>query len=218
MSSKREYRLNKRAAEMAETRRRITEAAVALHGTVGPVRTTLSAVAERAGVERHTVYRHFPTEADLFGACSAHYLAANPLPDPNPWRSIEDPRERLARAVDDLYAFYERTEPMLSNVVRDAEFVEAVRSALVPVQDYLAQVTQLLAGAFAGGGDRQCIVEAAIRHALEFYTWRSLAAVECVTRSEAVRLICALVEAASKGTGQLMELRTGPWDSAPLGG
>ncbi len=81
---------------MAETRLRITEAAVELHGTIGPARTTLSAVAERAGVQRHTVYRHFPTEADLFAACSGHYFTANPWPDPEPWRTISDPQQRLA--------------------------------------------------------------------------------------------------------------------------
>src|SRR6476659_2729549 len=79
--TKRKYELKQRAAEMAETRLRITEAAVELHGTVGPARTTVSAIAERAGVQRHTVYRHFPTDADLFAACSAHYVAAHPLPD-----------------------------------------------------------------------------------------------------------------------------------------
>src|SRR5512135_773026 len=109
--TKRKYELKQRAAEMAETRRRITEAAVELHGTVGPARTTVSAIAERAGVQRHTVYRHFPSDADLFGACSAHYLDANPWPDPEPWRAISDPQQRLARALDELYAWYERTEP-----------------------------------------------------------------------------------------------------------
>ena len=112
--TKRKYELKQRAAEMAETRLRITEAAVELHGTIGPARTTVSAIAERAGVQRHTVYRHFPTDADLFGACSAHYIAANPLPDQAPWRAIADPQRRLARALDDLYAYYERTEPMFS--------------------------------------------------------------------------------------------------------
>ena len=120
MSSKRKYKLKKRADEMAETRRRITEAAVGLHGTVGPARTTLSAVAERAGVQRHTVYRHFPSEADLFGACSAHFFTANPWPDLESWRAIDDPHQRLARALDELYAYYERTEAMFSNVLRDA--------------------------------------------------------------------------------------------------
>ena len=88
--TKRKYELKKRAEQMAETRLRITEAAIELHGTVGPSRTTLSAVAERAGVERRTLYRHFPNEADLFAACSAHYFAANPWPDLDGWRAIRD--------------------------------------------------------------------------------------------------------------------------------
>src|SRR3954454_12713677 len=117
MPTKRKYELKQRAAEMAETRLRITEATVELHGTIGPARTTVSAIAERAGVQRHTVYRHFPTDADLFGACSAHYVAANPLPDKEPWRAIADPRQRLARALDDLYAYYERTEPTFTKIL-----------------------------------------------------------------------------------------------------
>ena len=91
-STKRKYELKKRAEDMAETHLRITEAAIELHGTVGPSRTTMSAVAERAGVERRTLYRHFPTEADLFAACSTHYFAANPWPDLGDWRAIRDPQ------------------------------------------------------------------------------------------------------------------------------
>ena len=118
---KRKYELKKRADEMAETHRRITEAAIELHGTVGPARTTLSAVAKRAGVERRTLYRHFPTEADLFAACSTHYFAAYPWPDLDAWRAIGDPQRRLEHALDELYAYYERTGPMLGNVLRDAD-------------------------------------------------------------------------------------------------
>src|ERR671916_1968125 len=100
MEPKRKYELKKRAQEMAETHRRITEAAIELHGSVGPSRTTLSAVAKRAGVERRTLYRHFPTEADLFSACSTRYFAANRWPDLGNWRAIRDPQQRLERALD----------------------------------------------------------------------------------------------------------------------
>ena len=93
---KRPYRLKKRAAAEAETRRRITESAVALHGTLGPSQTTISALAEHAGVRRSTVYRHFPDEAALFAACTAHWMADNPYPDPEAWRAVADPRDRLA--------------------------------------------------------------------------------------------------------------------------
>src|SRR5829696_1786436 len=110
MPSKRTYRLKKRAADMAETRRRITEAAVDLHGSVGPARTTISGVAERAGVQRATLYRHFPDEDALFVACSSHWMAQHPLPDPAGWAAIEDPDERLRVALKELYEWYERGE------------------------------------------------------------------------------------------------------------
>ena len=114
MQAKRKYELKKRAEQMGETRLRITEAAIDLHGSVGPSRTTMSAVAERAGVERRTLYRHFPNESDLFEACSTHYFAANPWPDLGGWRAVRDPEERLERALDELYAYYERTEPIFT--------------------------------------------------------------------------------------------------------
>ena len=142
IAPKRKYELKKRAEEMAETHLRITEAAIELHGTVGPSRTTLSAVAERAGVERRTLYRHFPTEADLFAACSTHYFAANPWPDLGDWRAIRDPHQRLERALDELYAYYERTEPMLSNVLRDAELVDFARDAVAPLHAYLEEAAE----------------------------------------------------------------------------
>jgi AcrR family transcriptional regulator len=194
---KRKYELKRRADAMARTRRRIAEAAVDLHGTVGPARTTLSAVAELAGVQRHTVYRHFPTEADLFGACSAHWIAANPLPDQEPWRAIRDPHRRLAAALDELYAYYERTEPMLSNVLRDAELVEALRPTLVPMQAFLGQTAKILTAGWGARGRRRRVLEAALAHAIDFHTWRSLTASGEITRTEAVDLVIAFVEAAA---------------------
>src|SRR3954467_5796644 len=101
-STKRRYELRKRAEDMADTHRRITEAAIELHGSVGPSRTTMSAVAKRAGVERRTLYPHFPDEADLFAACSTHYFPPPPWPDPAGWRAIRDPQQRLERALDEL--------------------------------------------------------------------------------------------------------------------
>lgn len=194
---KRKYELKKRADDVAATRLRITEAAVGLHGTVGPARTTLSAVAERAGVQRHTVYRHFPTETDLFWACSSHYITANPLPDTDPWRAIDDPHQRLAHALEELYAYYGRTEPMFSNILRDAELVDALRPTLVPLQAFLAEAAEILAAGWPTRGRRRHVLAAALRHAVDFPTWRSLAADRRITRAEAVELVTALVEAAA---------------------
>ena len=193
--TKRKYALKKRAEGVAETRLRITEAAIELHGSVGPSRTTLSAVAERAGVERRTLYRHFPNEADLFAACSSHYFAAHPLPDLAGWRTVPDPQERLERALGELYAYYERTEPMLGNVLRDAELVDFARDAVGPLHAYLEEAAEVLAAGRRIQGRRRRLVAGALRHALAFSTWRSLAA-NGIPPAEAVRLVAALVEGA----------------------
>src|SRR5215218_9654796 len=110
-STKRRYEKRARATKEQATRLRIIEAAIALHGTVGPARTTISAIAERAGVRRATVYRHFPDERTLLLGCSSTWAARNPLPDPATWAAIADPAERLERALDALYTWYERVEP-----------------------------------------------------------------------------------------------------------
>ncbi len=197
--TRRKYELKQRADEMARTRQRITEAAVHLHGTVGPARTTISAIAEQAGVQRHTVYRHFRSDADLYGACSAHYFAANPLPDPERWRAIDDPRKRLARALDELYAYYEANEAMFSNVFRDLDLVDALPATLVPLQQYLARAVEILAAGRPARGRKRHLLTAALRHTVDFRTWRSLTADNQITRIEAVRLAAALGDAAAPG-------------------
>ena len=184
-SERRKYELKKRAEAMEDTRRRITEAAVALHTSVGPARTTVSAVAERAGVQRHTVYRHFPPERELFAACSVHWGATHPWPDPAQWTGLE-------HGLDQLYSWYEETEDMWANILRDAELVEAVPPALKPTEDYLAEVRRRL----AAGRPRRKTVAAAIAHSVDFRTWRSLARDGGLTRAQAVRLMSALVESA----------------------
>ena len=182
---KRKYELKKRAQDMEATRQRITEAAVELHGSVGPARTTVSAVAERAGVQRHTVYRHFPTDKDLFAACSAHFSARYPLPDPTGWTGLAD-------GLDELYAWYEETEYMWRNVYRDAELVDAVPDALRPLQEYLVEAAHTL----ARGLPRRKTVAAATAHAVDFHTWRSLVRGGGLSRAQAVALVSAMVDAA----------------------
>ncbi len=196
-TAKRKYELKQRADEMERTRQRITEAAVRLHGTVGPARTTISAVAEEAGVERHTVYRHFPSEAELYGACSSHFFTANPLPDPEPWQEIDDPRQRLAEALDQLYAYYEHTEAMFSNVFRDLELVDALQPTVVPFQHYLARAVEILAAGRSVRGRGRRLRSAALHHVLDFQAWRSLTRPTEISRADAVRLATAFVDAAA---------------------
>jgi AcrR family transcriptional regulator len=193
--TKRKYQLKKRAEQVGETRRRITEAAIELHGSVGPSRTTMSAVAERAGVERRTLYRHFPNEADLFEACSTHYFSANPWPDLANWRAIRDPQQRLERALDELYAYYERTEPMFTNVLRDAEVVDFARDAVAPLGAYLEEAAETLTIGRQLRGRRRQLVKGALRHAVAFSTWHSLST-NGIGRSDSAKLMTALVEAA----------------------
>jgi AcrR family transcriptional regulator len=182
---KRKYELKKRARDVAATRLRITEAAVELHGTIGPARTTMSAVAARAGVQRHTLYRHFPTERDLFAACSAHHASTHPWPDPGGW-------DGLADGLNELYGWYEQTEAVLTNLYRDFELVDAVPEAMQPLNDYFADARRAL----GKGLPRRRVVAAAIRHAVDFKTWQSLAREGGLSRAQAVRLVSAMVEAA----------------------
>src|SRR5207244_2576947 len=127
ISMTRPYRKGKRAELEEQTRRRITESTVALHEEVGPARTSISAIAERAGVRRSTVYRHFPDEDTLFAACSSHWRAANPAPNPADWAAIEDPGERTQKALRELYEFYARTEGMYSSLMRDEPLMPIVQ-------------------------------------------------------------------------------------------
>jgi AcrR family transcriptional regulator len=193
---KRKYELRRRAEGMEATRRRIAEAAMELHGSVGPARTSLSAVAERAGVQRHTLYRHFPTEAALFTACSGLFAGEHPLPDVERWRAITDPEQRLAAGLDELYAWYEQTEPMLTNLYRDRALVAPVDANMRRTDAYLEQAAGVLATGWAVRGGRRRVLGAAVRHAVDFQTWRSLAREGGVSRAQAVRLACALVESA----------------------
>jgi AcrR family transcriptional regulator len=194
---KRSYRMTRRAELEDETRRRITESAVALHEELGPARTSISAVADRAGVRRSTVYRHFPDEAALFAACSSHWRAANPPPDPAAWAAIADPARRTESALTELYAFYRRTEDMYTSLLRDEAVHETVRRQLRGFHDYVRTIENtLMAGrGLRGGAGRR--TRAAIGHALAFATWRSLTRDRGLSDGDAVRLMCSLVQAAA---------------------
>jgi len=194
---KRIYRMTRRAELEEQTRRRITESAVALHEERGPARTPITAVAERAGVRRSTVYRHFPDEEALFAACSSHWRADNPPPDPSSWAAIEDPGERTEAALHELYAFYRRTERMYTSLLRDEPLVPIVHRLLGDFYGYLGAIQDLLMTGRRLRGRAARRTRAAIGHALAFPTWRSLTREQGLTDADAVALMCALVERAS---------------------
>jgi AcrR family transcriptional regulator len=194
---KRPYRKKKRAELEAETRRRITESAVELHGTIGPSRTSMSAVAERAGVRRSTLYRHFPDEGALFEACSAHWAAANPPPDLSGWASIDDPDERTRTALEEIYGYYRRTERMMSNLLRDEPTNEHVRRQFRAYRAYLDAAGEELMRGRRERGQNRVRVAAAIGHALAFATWRSLVSDQGLGNAQAADLMSGLVRDAS---------------------
>jgi len=193
----RPYRMQRRAESQQETRRRITESAVRLHGTVGPSRTSISAVAAHAGVRRSTVYRHFPDEAALFDACSAHWAAANPPPDLVAWGMIEIPDERLSAGLGELYEFYGRTESMLENLFRDEATVPLVQERFVAFRGYFGAASDTLMAGRALKGAARRGTQAALGHAIAFSTWKSLVREQRLTDAEAVALMRALITAAA---------------------
>jgi AcrR family transcriptional regulator len=192
----RTYRMGRRAEMQAQTRLRITESAVHLHGTLGPARTSMSAVAEHAGVRRSTLYRHFPDEAALFDACSAHWSAANPPPDAGAWAAIKAPDERLRTALSELYAYYGRTEGMFDNLIRDEPTVAIVQQRFAAFRGYMAATCEaLMKGRGLRGGARRR-TQAAVGHAVAFPTWKSLVREQGLADIEAVALACGMVAAA----------------------
>jgi AcrR family transcriptional regulator len=187
-NQKRPYNKKRRAELEEKTRLRITESAMELHGTLGPSRTSISAVAERAGVRRSTVYRHFPDEEALFTACSTHWASLNPPPDIGAWAVIDDPAKRLRTALGELYAYYERTEQMMDNLIRDEELVPTVKQVFGAYRGYLEAAREVLMD-----GRRARKRAAAIGHALAFPTWRSLVREQGLKSTEAAQLMCGLV-------------------------
>lgn len=190
---KRPYRMKRRAESEARTRLRITESAVALHEELGPARTTIGAIADRAGVRRSTVYRHFRDEEELFAACSSHWRAANPPPDVGAWVAIDDPAERTDAALRELYAFYARTRGMYESLLRDEELVPVVRRRLRDFHDYLRRAQDVLMTGRGLRGRAAQRTRAAIGHAVAFPTWHSLTQEQRLTEADAVALMCRLV-------------------------
>ena len=170
MSEARPYRMKKRREDVEETRRRVVEATVELHGTVGPAHTTVSAVAELAGVQRSTVYRHFPDEEALFGACTSHWLARHPWPRSEEWATEPDPVARLRLGLGQLYDYFEANRDMLSNSIRDEDVIPAFVGEMNRAQ--VSAVHEALTDGWEAGDP--AVVSAAVGAAVDFRTWSAL--------------------------------------------
>ena len=189
----RKYEMKRRAERVQETHRRITEAAVELHQTVGPARATVSAIAEKAGVQRHTYYAHFPELKDLYRACTAHNLERNPMPDPYRWAEISGPEERLRVALSEVYAYYSRQEAMISNVLRDTALDPVLQETMVPIYQYWETVRDVIADAFEASGEQRAALLGAIALAQDFQTWHTLVRQQELSQDRAVELMVGMV-------------------------
>jgi len=190
----RKYELNKRAEKQEATRRQIIEATVALHEEIGPARTSISAIAERAGVERLTVYRHFPDEREIFNACARRFNEEHPFPDASAWLDIADPVERLTVALQHLYRYYAATKQMLSNVFRDAPLMPAMSGPFNRALQRVESTVDLLAAGWQVEDEAtQRAISAAIRLGLDFNSWRVLTTVQGLSSDAAAGLVADMI-------------------------
>jgi AcrR family transcriptional regulator len=202
MAERRKYEMKKRAERQRETRRRIVEATVELHRTRGPANTTISEIAQRAGVNRLTVYNHFPDITALLKACSRSWTERHPAPDATPWAQINDPQMRLRTALTELYGFYARTEPMRANVLRDAQTMPELAALLEgSVVPYLKEVRDLLAEGWEACQKERRRLLATLALALDFHTWRSLERGSGLSRKEAVETMLEAVRSSVSRQG-----------------
>jgi AcrR family transcriptional regulator len=195
------YEQKRRAEQHADTRRRIVEAMVALHREVGPARTTISAIADRAGVERLTVYRHFADETSMFQACSAHFAAQVAPPDPARWAGVAEPAERLRAALLAFYHYYRRAEDMLVHVHRDVSQLPALAAVMAPWDAFVDAIRGDLLKGWRARGAARARLTAAVAHALRFETWRSLARVEALGDPETADLMVTFTQAVAGPRG-----------------
>jgi AcrR family transcriptional regulator len=188
----RAYEQKERARSQERTRQRIVDATVELHRSVGPARTTVSAIAERAGVQRLTVYRHFPDERSLYQACGGQWTAAHPPPDQARWAAVADPRERLQLALGEIYAYYRATEDMTANIERDLAELPVLQEVAAPRAQYWAAARVTLERGWKLRGRRRARLRAVINHACAFETWRSLVREGGLGDAEAAELMAGL--------------------------
>ncbi len=195
----RKYELKERARRQARTRQRITEAAVELHRTVGPARTTVKEVAKRAGVHRATVYEHFPNDLALFRACSDHWDAIHPPPDIEAWAGITEPTKRLRTALSELYAYYDAAGEMLDRALPDARSVPALATYLAEEWDPLLDwIVETLAAGWGVRGAATRRLRALLRTAVEYQTWKALTGPGKLSSRTAASTMAAAVRCAAR--------------------
>jgi AcrR family transcriptional regulator len=202
------YELKKRAERQEETRLRIARATLELHEILGPALTTRSAIAQRAGVTRPTVYSHFPDDLTLGKACSSLELSDNPLPDPEPWQEIPDPERRLRKALGDLYSYFRRRERLWANILRDQEMLlenpealEADAEIMEPIFLHWERMRETLASGWEPVDSPPGLLLGAIGLALDFQAWRAMTRTQGTSDERAIELMVGMVRCAAGVAG-----------------
>jgi len=204
------YELKKRAERQEETRLRIARAALELHEILGPALTTRSAIAQRAGVTRPTVYSHFPDDLSLGKACSSLGLSENPLPDPGRWEEISDPEERLRAALGDLYSYFRRGERLWANILRDRELLyangdpealEADAEIMGPILSHWDRMKETIAAGWGPSEGIPRVLLGAIGFALDFQAWRAMVRTQGMSDEQAIELMVCMVRCTADVAG-----------------
>lgn len=191
--------MHRRLEHTQETRRRITAAAFDLHATIGPSRTTIRAIAERAGVQRHTVYAHFPEMESLYLACTQHGMRVTGMPEPGPWLAVSDPSARMRSGLADLYGWYRANERMLRNVLEDDPGAPAAAEP-DPFSARMTSLTEALTVGWSLADDAsRPMLLVVVQHAMRFDTWRSLTSAG-LTDAGAVELLVGVTMGVAAGT------------------
>lgn len=198
---RRKYHMCRRLEGIERTRDRIARAAFELHATLGPARTSISGVAERAGVQRHTVYRHFPTTVELIRACTEHGITVTQPPDPAEWRRTDDPTERLRVGLGQLYAYFRANERLVGNIFRDMPIMPELVEGSKPFAERFGELHAALTEPLAAGQGSPPIIGAAVGHAMDFATWRSLTA-KGLTDDQALEAMVTFVRAIAAPAAQ----------------
>ena len=204
------YELKKRAERQEETRLRIVRATLELHESVGPALTTRSAIAQRAGVTRPTVYSHFPDDLSLGKACSSLGLSENPLPDPGRWEEISDPEERLRSALGDLYSYFRRRERLWANILRDRELLyangdpealEADAEIMGPIFSHWDRMKETIASGWGPSEEIPRVLLGAVGFALDFKAWRAMVRTQGMSDEQAIELMVGMVRCTADNAG-----------------
>ncbi|MBX3069199.1 MAG: TetR/AcrR family transcriptional regulator [Thermomicrobiales bacterium] len=188
----RTYRKRKRAVSEAETRQRIVDAAIAMHQSKGNA-ATISEVARVAGISRITLYRHFPDELALLTACTSHYMEQHPLPDLATWTAIEDPIERLRKALADVFAYHRENVRMMTAAEHGVAENPTLSQLLQPLVEYWEAAVAVLTLGFPDDNASSPFIRQSIALAVSLPTWRLLAQQRGLSDEDCVEMFVRMV-------------------------